>query len=74
MDNIILNPKDLGLVVRDARKAQGLSQDDLAGITGTGRRFIGDLEGGKPTAQLGKVLHVLSALGVALNATQKWRK
>jgi HTH-type transcriptional regulator / antitoxin HipB len=74
MDDIILNPKDLGLIVRDARKAQGLSQDDLAGITGTGRRFIGDLEGGKPTAQLSKVLHVLSALGVALNATQKWRK
>ncbi len=72
--NMISNAKDLGRMVREARKIQGLNQDDLAGMTGVGRRFIGDLENGKETSQLGKVLHVLSALGIALSATQKWKK
>ena len=70
----ILSTKDLGLSIRDARKAQALSQDDLAGMTGTGRRFISDLESGKDTAQIGKILHVLRSLGVALSAVQKWKK
>lgn len=72
MDRNVQNAKELGQIVREARKAQGLSQDDLAGLTGTGRRFIGDLENGKETAQLGKVLHVLSTLGVALTAVKEW--
>lgn len=74
MDNKIPNTKDLGLMVRDARKEQGLSQDDLAGMTGVGRRFIGDVEQGKETAQLGKVLLILSALGLVLYAASKWKK
>ena len=36
-DTKIKNAKDLGRVVREARKAQKLSQDDLAGMAGTGR-------------------------------------
>ncbi len=71
--SIILAAKDLGRLVREARKAQGLSQDELAGLTNVGRRFIGDLENGKETAQLGKALHVLMGLGVSLSATRKWR-
>jgi y4mF family transcriptional regulator len=50
-------------IVRTARKAQGLRQDELAGAAGVGLRFIVDLEAGKPTAQLGKALQVLEALG-----------
>lgn len=69
----IRNTQDVGNIVRDTRKAQGLSQDDLAGITGTGRRFISDLEGGKETSHLGKVLLVLSSLGIAITAVSKWR-
>lgn len=74
MDNKIPSTKDLGLMVRDARKEQGLSQDDLAGMTGVGRRFISDVEQGKETAQLGKVLLILSALGLVLYAASKWKK
>lgn len=74
MDHQIQNTKELGLIVRDARKQQGLTQEDLAGLTGTGRRFISDLEQGKETAELGKVLAVLASLGLALFAQSKWSK
>ena len=72
MDIKIKNAEDLGRVVREARKAQKLSQDDLAGMSGTGRRFIVDLEKGKETVQFGKVLRVLATLGVSVAATRKW--
>lgn len=74
MDHQIQNTKELGLIIRDARKQQGLTQEDLAGLTGTGRRFISDLEQGKETAELGKVLAVLASLGFALFAQSKWSK
>lgn len=72
MNSWIRNTEDLGKIVRNARKLQKLSQDDLAGMAGTGRRFIVDLEKGKQTLQLGKVLRVLRTLGVSLSSTRKW--
>ena len=72
METKIKNAEDLGRVVREARKAQKLSQDDLAGMSGTGRRFIVDLEKGKETIQFGKVLRVLATLGVSVAAMRKW--
>src|SRR5580704_16767639 len=61
-----LTPTDIGLIVRTTRKAQGLRQDQLAGAAGVGLRFIVDLEAGKSTAQIGKTLQVLEALGCSL--------
>ncbi len=58
---------DIGALVRSARKEQNLRQDELAGVSGVGGRFIVDLEAGKPTAQIGKVLHVLQTLGCAVD-------
>ncbi|MFT5207883.1 MAG: HTH-type transcriptional regulator/antitoxin HipB [Candidatus Omnitrophota bacterium] len=72
MNKQILNTKDLGGLIRHARKAQGISQDDLAGMSGVGRRFISELENGKETAEIGKVLLILGSLGIALNAVLKW--
>jgi HTH-type transcriptional regulator/antitoxin HipB len=74
VDEKIIDAKALGKMVRDARKEQGLTQDDLAGMTGTGRRFISDVENGKETSQIGKVLLILGALGLALYASSKWKK
>lgn len=56
----------LGSIVRDERKVQGLRQSELAAACGVGVRFIVDLEAGKPTVQLGKVLQVLATLGCDL--------
>ena len=54
---------ELGQIVRQERKAQGLRQVELAATCGVGVRFIVDLEAGKPTLQLEKALLVLRTLG-----------
>ena len=61
-----MTPRDIGRVVRETRRAQGLRQDQLAGAAGVGVRFVVELEAGKVTARLGKALAVLAALGCTL--------
>ena len=53
-----------GLLIRSRRKALNMRQDQLALATGVGRRFLIDLEGGKPSCQLGRSLLVADALGL----------
>lgn len=65
---------ELGELVKDARRAQGLLQADLAGLSGTGNRFIGELERGKPTLQLQKVLDMLDLLGLEVQVAPKRAK
>ena len=64
----IADSKSLGSLVRQERKAQGLTQDELAGLTGVGVRFVRELEAGKETCQLGLALQVARALGLILTA------
>lgn len=64
-----MKPKDIGIAIRDTRKRQGLRQDQLAGAAGVGLRFLIELEAGKDTAQLGKTLAVLNALGCKIMLT-----
>ena len=58
------NARDLGLYVRDQRRAARLNQTDLAAKAGVSRRWLSDLEAGKPTIEVGLVFHVISALGL----------
>lgn len=51
-----------------ARKDQGMSQRALAKRCGVSQRFLSELERGKPTAEVGKALQVLSFLGIQLIA------
>ncbi|MCK6423587.1 MAG: type II toxin-antitoxin system Y4mF family antitoxin [Burkholderiaceae bacterium] len=55
---------ELGAVIREQRKRLDLKQLDLAGLGNTGNRFIVDLENGKPTVQLQKVLDLMDLLGL----------
>jgi len=57
-------PSNIGESVRSARKGMGLRQDELAAAAGVGLRFLVELERGKATVQLGKVLLVLAAVGL----------
>jgi len=59
-------PEKIGEAVKSARKKLGVTQRDLALTSGTGERFIIELEQGKPTCQLGKVLTVLHTLGITM--------
>jgi len=63
-NNIIQNTAELGQKVRELRRAQKITQAQLAGLANTGIRFISDLENGKETCHIGKVLRVLETLGV----------
>jgi HTH-type transcriptional regulator/antitoxin HipB len=58
--------KDVGSYIKARRRALGLTQSQLADQSNVGRRFLLELEDGKDTAQLGKILKVLSMLGVSL--------
>lgn len=56
----------IGVVVRAARKAQGLRQDDAAGSIGVSENFLGKIEKGGETVQWGKLFQVLEGLGVRI--------
>ena len=62
-------PKQIGELVKSVRKQMGATQKDLALTSGTGLRFIIELEQGKSTSQIGKVLTVLNTLGVVMSLT-----
>ena len=63
---ILQDTKSLGKAIRDHRKSMGLSQLNAAGLCGVGERFLSELERGKTTAELGKVLQVLNRLGLRI--------
>ena len=60
----IKDSRELGQVVRAARKLERLRQDEVGRFSHT---FIGELEAGKPTAQIGKVLEALRELGLKVH-------
>jgi HTH-type transcriptional regulator/antitoxin HipB len=62
-------PQDIGRLVRETRKGLGVTQKELALTSGSGLRFIIELEKGKETAQIGKVLTILQTLGIQLTLT-----
>ena len=58
--------KELGTALRLRRRALGLTQAELALAAGVGLRFLGEVEAGKPSAQLGRVMQLIEALGGSL--------
>jgi HTH-type transcriptional regulator/antitoxin HipB len=67
----IASAHDLGRLVRAERERRRLSQQAFADLVGVGRRFISELENGKATLELGKVLQVASATGIDLLARRR---
>lgn len=61
-----MKTKDLANIIKKRRKEQKLTQSQLAGLSNVGVRFIVDLEAGKETCQVGKVLYILDMLGIKL--------
>jgi len=64
----IKNTEQLGAIVQARRKQLKVTQKELAMTCGSGLRFIGDLENGKPTCQIGKIFQVMQALGLEVSA------
>lgn len=65
----IQDAKAFGKLIKEVRKTSNLTQKDLAAASGTGVRFIGELESGKPSCELEKALLVALMLGIKLEAT-----
>jgi y4mF family transcriptional regulator len=64
----VTNPKVLGELLRRKRKAQSLTQGQVAEHCGISVKFISEVERGKETAEIGKVLYLLNTLGIDLIA------
>jgi len=62
----VRNMEQIAALVRQTRKAQGISQTVLAQASNVGLRFVGDIERGKPTVQFDKLMAVLTSLGIAV--------
>lgn len=66
----IRTPKELGLLVRAARKRRAWSQDELSAEVGVSRTWISEFERGKSTAEVGLVLKALRVLGLSLDVAR----
>ncbi|GAC1611777.1 MAG: hypothetical protein NVS3B26_28020 [Mycobacteriales bacterium] len=58
---------DVGRLVKAARNRRAMTQADLAAAAGVSRRWLVDLEAGKPRAELDLALTVLAVLGIGLH-------
>ena len=67
----IRTTEDLGSLLREARKAQGYTQADLAEAAGVGVSYVINIEHGKPTAEIGKALHLVELLSIDLFARER---
>ena len=65
------DPAEIGHIVKQARNQAGLRQAQAAALCGVGTRFLSDLENGKPTLHLGKVLKVLHGFGLRVIIKRK---
>jgi HTH-type transcriptional regulator / antitoxin HipB len=67
--NVKYTTQEIGKLIRDTRKSLGVTQKSLALASGTGLRFVIDLERGKETCEIGKVLAILNGLGIRITLT-----
>ena len=63
---VITDTKDLGTAIRERRKSLGYTQAYLTEFSGLSVSFISDVERGKETAEIGKVLRLVNLLGMDL--------
>jgi len=64
---LLRTPIDLGSAIRDRRRRLNLDQEDLAKQVGVSRKWIIDVEKGKPRAEIGLILRTLDVLGIRLS-------
>ena len=64
MNDLARDPRQIGNLVRRARKAQGLSQAELGDKAGLRQETISLIEPGHPPAKLETMLSVLAALNL----------
>ena len=62
----IYDIEEIGQLLRQKREEQGLNQKEFAEAAGVGNRIVSEVERGKPTAQIDKVLKLLKYAGLSI--------
>lgn len=71
-DNVYIKDAiDLGFAIRAARKERGYTQQELADACGCSIMYLSNLERGKPTAELGIALRIVSLLGMDIELIKR---
>jgi HTH-type transcriptional regulator/antitoxin HipB len=66
----VRTPEDLGRFLARVRQDQGLTQEELAQDLGVSRRYVSEIENGKPGLYTERLFQMLRLLGVRLRAEQ----
>ena len=69
--NRIASVSQIGKLVRTRRKAMKLTQKDLADLCNLGTRFVSELENGKKTLEIEKVLKVITSVGLSIDLSDR---
>jgi len=67
----IIDSESLGQAIRERRKELNYTQAFLAEFTGLSVTFISDVERGKPTAEIGKIIQLLHILGMDISVERR---
>lgn len=67
----LTDANSISKIIKNRRLALGLTQETTAEMCGVGKRFFSELENGKPSLHLNKVLHCLETLGINLYGIER---
>lgn len=73
MDQIARTTKDLGNVLRQARKARNLTQAELASLAGIWQRTVSNIETSASGARVDTIFDLLAALDLELHIVPRSR-
>ena len=73
MNGLARDPKQIGTLIRRARKAQGLSQTDLGRKAGMRQETVSLIENGNPSARIETLLALLAVLDLEFQITTRSR-
>jgi HTH-type transcriptional regulator / antitoxin HipB len=71
MNDLARDPKQIGNIIRRARKKKNLSQKSLAGKTGLRQATISLIENGNTSATIDTLLTILSVLDLEFQIGQR---
>jgi len=66
MTQFVRSPKQLGVLIHNARVHRNLTQQALADLVGTGQKTVSRIEGGHPGTKLDTMFGILTALDLDL--------
>jgi HTH-type transcriptional regulator/antitoxin HipB len=73
MVQLVRTARQLGAVMGNERRRQGLTQQSLSELTGVGQKTISQIEAGKKGVKLETVFALLAALGLELKMDTRSR-